>query len=174
MGREGLRAIRNRFVVNLYAPQIEALVNGPVHNGIGAWERSLLLRPRQMKEEISHGAKSCHDLVVLETIWISPKGKYARVVLDAARNDAGPFEHPVERDIREPRFILRIASADVGMVAAKPNLLKPLNLAFIARGFLRAEPRAESFSCSRRLRSHAGRNRHSDLDRNRRTSSTAR
>src|ERR1700730_17615087 len=38
------------------------------------------------------------------------------------------IDHPLQRDVREPRLILRIATADVGMVAREPELFKAVYL----------------------------------------------
>ena len=53
---------------------------------------------------------------------------------------ACPLDHPVQRYVGQPRLVLGIATADIGVIASEPDLLEPLQTALVSRRFLGAVP----------------------------------
>jgi hypothetical protein len=83
--------------------------------------------------EIGYGAEAGFYLVVLNPRWVAVKAQYTSVVLYPVRNYVGASQHPFEGRVREPRFVLLIAAADVGVVSSEPHLFKGEIVELVAR-----------------------------------------
>src|ERR1700729_3902081 len=73
--------------------------------------------------------------VVLWTESIGAQLQKPRIYLNAVRLGCAPvgeiyrgLNHPLKRDVRQPRLVLRIASADVGVHSGKPDLVQPIGV----------------------------------------------
>src|SRR3546814_19316012 len=68
------------------------------------------------------------DLVMLqpERVWRGDE----KLLPDDDRGNAGLqfADHPLERDIAQPRFILQVAAADIAVAAGEPDLVEPFGL----------------------------------------------
>jgi hypothetical protein len=106
--------------------------------------------PREPRDE----AEPRFYLSVLPAIRSGRQLQHLWIIENPVRDRACAFEHPVESDVREPAFILRIAAADIRMISAEPYLLETNIVLLIAdrarsRGFgetrNRARPRSPPF-----------------------------